>query len=184
MNTDALIETLAQDGLNPTRGLWRWPVPLLAALALALAALGLALGRPLAALPQIGAAPYAMKLAFALSVAALGALALQAAGKPGKPLTGRLAILAVPFAAVLALATMELAALEPVWPGRTWARCAASIALLTPLGFAAAVTLLHRLAPTRLRLAGALAGIVAGGLAASGYALWCPETTAVFLLAW
>ena len=184
MTTDDLIAALSREGAGAAAGRWRWPLALVAVLVLCLAALALALGPPLAALPQIGAAPYAMKLAFAASVAVAGALALRAAGSPGRPLAGRLLVLTVPFAAVLALAGMELAAAEPAWPGRTWAGCLAAIALLAPLGFAAGIGALRRLAPTRLRVSGALAGIVAGAVAASAYALWCPETTAVFLLAW
>ena len=39
-------------------------------------------------------------------------------------------------------------------------------------------------APTRLRLVGASAGLVAGGLAASVYALHCPEMAASFVGFW
>jgi len=184
MKTDELIEILSREGAARTSAGWYWPLPLAAGALLCLAALALTLGQPLAALPQIGAAPYAMKLAFAASVALAGILALRASGMPGRRLGGRLLVFAFPFAAVLALAGMETAATDPVWPGRTWAQCVTAIALLTPLGFAAAILALQRLAPTRLRLSGALAGVVAGAIAASAYALWCPETTAVFLLAW
>jgi len=184
MNTEDLIEALSRDGPGARRVGGRWAVLLVAALGLCLAALALAFGPPLTALPRIGAAPYAMKLAFAVSVAVVGALALRMAGLPGRRLATRLAVLALPFVAVLGLAAMELAATEPAWPGRTWFRCLSAIALLTPLGFAAGILALRRLAPTRLHVAGALAGVVAAAIAASGYALWCPETTAVFLLAW
>lgn len=184
MKTDELIEALSREGPGRVPGGWRWPLPLVAGLLLCLATVAVALGQPLAALPRIGAAPYAMKLAFAASVALVGMFALRTSGIPGRRLAGRLLVLTIPFAAVLALAAMEVAATDLVWPGRTWAQCVTAIALLTPLGFTAAILALRRLAPTRLRLSGGLAGIVAGAIAASAYALWCPEATAVFLLAW
>ena len=43
---------------------------------------------------------------------------------------------------------------------------------------------LRELAPTRLRLAGAAAGALAGGAGAAVYALHCPEFGAPFLAVW
>jgi hypothetical protein len=40
------------------------------------------------------------------------------------------------------------------------------------------------LAPVRLRLAGAAAGLTAGGLAAAIYSLHCPESAAPFVAIW
>ncbi|MCA1662608.1 MAG: DUF1109 domain-containing protein, partial [Novosphingobium sp.] len=70
------------------------------------------------------------------------------------------------------------------FPGATWLRCLTAIGLLAPPAFIAISLALRRLAPTRLRLSGFVAGIAAGGIAASAYALWCPETDALFLAAW
>ena len=39
------------------------------------------------------------------------------------------------------------------------------------------------MAPTRPAVAGLLAGLSSGGAAAAAYALYCPDTTASFLLA-
>lgn len=184
MRTEDLIDTLARQQPVAQRGSLRWTLPLAASLLASLAALALLLGQPLPALPQIGAAPYIMKLTFAVSVAIIGGLALKASGTPGRGLTVPLLILAIPFSAVVGLAGLEINALEVGLPGRTWLRCLTAIALLTPLGFAACTGSLRRLAPTRLRVSGALAGMVAASIAASAYAFWCPETTATFLLAW
>jgi hypothetical protein len=141
-------------------------------------------GTPLAALPRIGAAPYLMKMSFGAAVAVFGWMALRRAGTPGRPLAVPLALLAAPFAAVMALAMVELVVSDPAWPGGTWLRCLSTIASLTPTAFALAIVGARRRAPTRLRLAGGLAGVFAGAVAASLYALWCPETNAVFLLVW
>jgi hypothetical protein len=43
---------------------------------------------------------------------------------------------------------------------------------------------LRQLAPTRLRLAGAGAGLLAGALGATVYGLHCPETGAAFVATW
>ena len=48
----------------------------------------------------------------------------------------------------------------------------------------AALRALRELAPTRLRLAGAAAGALAGGAGAAVYALHCPEFGAPFLAVW
>jgi hypothetical protein len=40
------------------------------------------------------------------------------------------------------------------------------------------------MAPTRLRLAGAAAGLLAGGVAATVYGLHCQEMTAAFVVTW
>ena len=42
----------------------------------------------------------------------------------------------------------------------------------------------RRLAPTRLRAAGAAAGLSAGACAAAVYCLHCPEASAIFVLTW
>lgn len=183
--TDDLIARLAGEGAAPRGGIAReWALyPALAGLA-ALAILALILGPPLTALPGIGAAPYVIKTGFPFAVLVLAGLALNAAAHPARPWRWRAAWLALPFLAAGALAAMEIAATDPVFPGATWTRCLAAIALLTPLGFVAAMAVLRRLAPTALRAAGALAGIFAGALAATAYSLWCPEVTATFLFAW
>ena len=48
----------------------------------------------------------------------------------------------------------------------------------------AALGALREMAPTRLRLAGAAAGALAGGAGAAVYALHCPELGAPFVAVW
>lgn len=185
MNTDKLIETLATQGAAlPGTSRRTWPLPLLAAVALCLGGLTVAFGAPLRPLPDIGIAPYAMKLAFSLSVAVAAAFALKAAATPGRAVRRRLVALAIPFAALLALTGMEFAAGAARWPGGTWTQCVSAIAIGSVPTFIAALVVTRRFAPTRLRLSGTIAGLFAGAGAASAYALWCPETNAAFLLTW
>ena len=73
---------------------------------------------------------------------------------------------------------------EEAWLGSTWLTCIASIAGFSLPVLGGVVWAFRRLAPTRLRLAGLLAGITSGSTAALVYALYCPETTATFLASW
>ena len=43
---------------------------------------------------------------------------------------------------------------------------------------------LRRLAPTRLAMAGAAAGLLAGAVGATVYGLYCEETAAAFVVTW
>lgn len=66
--------------------------------------------------------------------------------------------------------------------GSMWLMCLLKIVLLSVPVFAGVLWAFRQLAPTRLRLAGLLAGLTAGSAAATIYALYCPETTATFLV--
>jgi hypothetical protein len=68
--------------------------------------------------------------------------------------------------------------------GISWTVCSANIALLSLPVFVALVWLMKGLAPTRLRLSGAAAGIAAGGVGALVYTVHCPELAAPFLALW
>ena len=57
------------------------------------------------------------------------------------------------------------------------------LALATPI-FVGLLWSFRRFAPTRLRAAGAAAGLVAGAWAAAIYGLHCPEASAMFVLTW
>ena len=65
--------------------------------------------------------------------------------------------------------------------GNTWKACPFNIAFISLPLFAATLWALKGLAPTRLALAGASAGLLAGALSSLVYALHCPESAAPFL---
>ncbi len=185
MKTDDLIDTLANgDALARSQRRPLWAVPLLAAIALCAAGLTFVLGAPLQPLAAIGPAPFVMKIAFSGAIAVSAALALKTAATPGRRMRTRLLAVAAPFAVLLVLSGMELAAGDAIWPGSTWLRCISAIALGSLPTFAAAIAVTRRFAPTNLRLSGALAGLFAAAGAATAYAFWCPETNAIFLLSW
>ena len=114
-------------------------------------------------------------------------VALITAGRPGLRLAPRFGLTLLPLAVLAIAAGTELASSAPAeWPallfGSTLLRCLTAITLASLPILAAMLWAYRILAPTRLRLAGFLAGLGAGAAAAVAYALYCPETTASFLV--
>jgi hypothetical protein len=68
--------------------------------------------------------------------------------------------------------------------GDQWLECLVSIPVIAVVPFAAVVWAVRRLAPTSLERAGALAGLVAGGVSAAGYALHCTDDSLPFIALW
>jgi hypothetical protein len=68
--------------------------------------------------------------------------------------------------------------------GRSANVCPFLIVMLSLPVYGGLLLALRRLAPTRLGLAGAAAGLAAGGWAAVIYCFHCPESTAPFIVIW
>ena len=68
--------------------------------------------------------------------------------------------------------------------GTTWRGCLVFIPLLSAGPLAAILVALRRGAPTRPALAGAVAGLLAGGIGSFVYAAHCPGDSPLFLGAW
>lgn len=125
-------------------------------------------------------------------VAALGMASLLAVSRLSRPGTrlGRVTVmLAVPVAAMWVLAAIVLSSAEPelragLVLGSTWAKCSSLIAMLSVPAFVASLWAMRGLAPTRLPLAGAVAGLLSGTVGALVYCLHCPELTAPFIGSW
>lgn len=129
------------------------------------------------------------KLAYcaALAGAAL-ALAVRMA-RPGSRAAGAASMLAVPLLVMWLLAAIALGGAagserNALVFGTTWRACAFSIAFLSLPLFAGLLWAMKGLAPTRLALAGAAAGVLSGAAAALVYSLHCPELGAPFLGLW
>jgi hypothetical protein len=86
--------------------------------------------------------------------------------------------------AVSRLATTPAAAWRPMIMGASAMLCPWRVLAAAAPTFVALIWALRGLAPTRPRLAGAAAGLAAGGVGAAAYALSCPETGAPFLAIW
>jgi hypothetical protein len=130
-----------------------------------------------------------VKLAFPASVAAGALYAAARLSRPGVPLGRVPAALAAPVLAMWLLAALVLATAaagerEELIFGGSWNDCPLFIALLSLPVFAAALWAMKGLAPTRLALSGAAAGLLAGSVGALIYALYCTEMAAPFLAIW
>jgi hypothetical protein len=129
-----------------------------------------------------------MKLAYTLAIAAVGLWIVERAGRPGASAAKPAALLAVPLVAIAALAALQLAAPGADTPrlilGESSQVCAVLVAMVALPTLAATFWALRQLAPTRLTLAGAGAGLFAGGAGAFVYAFHCPEMAAPFVAIW
>jgi hypothetical protein len=71
-----------------------------------------------------------------------------------------------------------------MWLGGSWKVCPWLVLTLSMPIFVGLLWSFRRLAPTRLRAAGAAAGLAAGAWAAMIYCIHCPEVSALFVLTW
>lgn len=191
MNTDQLIAALASgvEPVDPTALRRRLGIAALlgivAALPLMLALLGINPGLAQAAqLPM-----FWVKFAFVAGVALAGGWTVAGLSRPGAALQRPALALALPVLAmaVLALLVLVLARADQrlvLLLGSSWSACPWRIVVLSLPSFALLLWAVKGLAPTRLRLAGAGAGLLAGALGALVYLLHCPELAPPFLLVW
>lgn len=191
MQTDELIRLLATglDATPPAAARRR----LLRALALSLPLAGLAMALTLGvqeALGEVMMQPmFWVKLTLPAALLSTTGLALSRLARPGAALGRTPVYVALPLLAIWALALAVLLGATPaarpaLLYGETWQSCPWNIAGLSVPGFACALWALRGLAPTRLRLAGATAGLFAGALGAFVYAFHCPELAAPFIGTW
>lgn len=130
-----------------------------------------------------------IKLAVPAALAAGALLVLRRLLLPGRRVGAGWAGIAAPALAIWiagALVLMGAPAAErvPLLMGLTWRSCPFNIALLS-LPLCVTVTWAVRaMAPTRLRLAGAAAGLLAGATASIVYCLHCPEMGVPFWGLW
>lgn len=85
---------------------------------------------------------------------------------------------------VWAFAAMPAGGRQMAIVGKTMAGCLTTIPLLAVLPTATVLATLRRGAPVRPVLAGAVAGLAGGGLAAAVYALHCTEDSPLFYVTW
>jgi hypothetical protein len=130
-----------------------------------------------------------VKAAFAAGGALMALIAVSRLSRPGAKLASLPMAIAAPFIAIWILAALALINAAPgqratLVFGETWLFCPFGIALLSVPFFVAMLWAMKGLAPTRLRLAGAGAGLVSGTLGALVYTLHCPEVAAPFIAVW
>lgn len=189
MRTDRLVDMLARHaGPAPLHAVERritMAVALgaTASAAGAITALGLNSG-----LADMGAA-LAIKLAYVVALMLSAAWLADRLSRPGTPWCRAVwnvaaVLLTMTVLAVIVWAQAADAERLSLLLGRTLAFCPWRIAALSLPALATALWALRGLAPTRLRMAGFAAGLLAGSLGALGYALHCPELSPLFVLVW
>lgn len=191
MKTDDLIAALALDApAIPLRRIERdlvlWMIP---AGVLALCGVVFWLGlRPDLSAAVLGPTFWA-KAAYTLALGAGGFWLLDRLGRPGSSARQPLILLGAVLMVVAVLAVVELTMMPAgdrmaAMLGRSWRVCPRNILILSaaaaPFVFFAA----RRFAPTRPMVAGAAAGLLTAGLAATLYGLHCPEHSAAFVATW
>lgn len=130
-----------------------------------------------------------VKVAFTAALLAGALLAVLRLSCPGTRL-GRVPVaVAAPVLAMWLLGGVALLGATPeargeLILGSSAASCPFEIAFLSVPLFIAALWAMKGLAPTRLVLAGAAAGLLSGAGGALAYALYCPEMAAPFIAIW
>lgn len=130
-----------------------------------------------------------MKSGYTASLAAIALLAVAQLARPEPRRLQALWLLALPVLALAGIGATELSRAPrsdwlAMWLGRTWHTCPWLVLMLAGPIFVGLLWSFRRLAPTRLRAAGAAAGLAAGAVAATLYCLHCPEVSALFVLTW
>jgi len=143
--------------------------------------------RGLAHAAQTG--PFWMKLGYCVWLAIGGWLLADRAARPGAPTRTATWVLGAGIAAIASLAVIDLAftplsGWHAAWMGSSALFCPFAILITAVPVFVAVAVAIRGLAPTRLRVAGAAAGLLAGAVGAAVYGLWCRETAAVFVASW
>jgi hypothetical protein len=131
----------------------------------------------------------ALKLLFTLSLIGTGAALLIRLMRPGQDGRELLAVIFLPFlalglAGIVSLALGHSAAWGSMIFGTQWAVSLFCIPLFAVVPFAALIWALGNGAPTNLKRAGAIAGLVAGALGAAAYAFHCPDDSLPFIAIW
>ena len=190
MDTSELIRTLATDTRRPATPVstaWWWAAGL--AIALAAATFFAMLGpRPdIATAAETYRFLFKFLVAITLSVSAFSCA--RALSRPGENWRKVILSLAVAPALIAMAVVVELFAL----PSDTWSAtmagtngfvCLTYIMLIGLGPLAIFLRTLHYSAPTRPALAGAVAGLLAGGIAATFYAAQCTNDSPLFVATW
>ena len=191
MKTDDLITALASDvAPTPSNAVGRTlGLGLAVGAVVSTAVMVLWLGVRADLMHAMMTGPFWMKFAYALSVAALGFGLIDRLARPDGDggIFGPLIV--APLAVMTALAVYQLFGAPEdlrmkMMMGASYQVCARNIVILSTPIFIGLFWALRALAPTRLTLAGAVAGVVAGAAGTFIYAFHCNESAAPFVAIW
>jgi hypothetical protein len=130
-----------------------------------------------------------MKCTYTISLGVGTVYAVTRLARPTPGSLQRLWFMAIPVLLLAGIGIGELSTTPPaqwlaLWLGRSWMICPWLVLTLAVPIFVGLLWSFRELAPTRLRAAGAAAGLAAAAWAATIYCLHCPETSAIFVLTW
>ena len=190
MDTDRLIKTLAADNARraaPMQNVWAMAgfVSLIIATFVFFAAIG-----PRADISAAAATPrFLFKFVITLTLLATAFGALKALARPGASMRSALPVLLVAPVLLLVAAGAEMMAvpadqLRDRWIGDNSLVCMTFIPLIGVGPLAVFLFALRHGAPTKPSLAGAIAGLASGGLAATFYAAHCTDDSPLFVATW
>lgn len=138
---------------------------------------------------SLGSQDFIFKMFFNLSLASIGMIFISKVARPDFP--AKSTIFAITFSAfllfcggVFGLLTTPEYDWYSTWLGHTALECVISIPAMALVPFALIFIVLRRGAPAKPGVAGAIAGLAAGGLAGSFYSLHCPEDSPLFVITW
>lgn len=190
MDTERLIRTLAADGGRPAAPMGRaWPLTIMVSVVVAAIVFFMAIGPR----PDIGAAAetprFLFKFVATLALLATAFAALKALAMPGASMRSALPMLLLAPCLLLVAVGIEMMTvpadqLRDRWIGNNLVLCMTFIPLIGAGPLVAILLALRHGAPTRPSLAGAVAGLVAGGLAATFYAAHCTDDSPLFVATW
>lgn len=191
MNTDDLIARLSADVPRVRRHSlgWRLGWGLAGGMLISVIVVVFALGvRPDLSIAMHGFS-FWMKWGYTLSLSVVAIVVTAQLARPDSARLRWLWLLAIPVLLLACLGVLELLRTPPgqwlaMWLGKSWMVCPWLVLALAAPIFVGLLWSFRRLAPTRLRAAGAAAGLAAGAFAATVYCIHCPEVSAIFVLTW
>lgn len=133
--------------------------------------------------------PALLKVAVSVIILVPASIYLIRLTRPGGERRTSVALVALPFIAVMLLALLSLEfTTSSHWNGKIfgdeWLECLVSIPIIAIVPFCVLVWAVRQMAPTDLARTGALVGLVAGCLSAIGYAVHCADDSVPFFALW
>ena len=191
MTTDDLIARLTGE-LKPVSRLavlWRVVIGLGISLVVSSALMYFWLGMRPDMMTAAGTMMFWTKFTYTLILAVAGTWAVKRIAYPLGSIRVSLALMAATIVVMIVLAMAKLAMTPPdqhmaMMTGHTVAVCTRNIVLLSLPLLVGAFWVLRGLAPTRLTVAGAAAGLAAGAIASLVYSFHCDESAMPFIAVW
>lgn len=189
MKTEALINVLAADAARPVTGirplLW---AALAAGASGSLALFTLLLGPRADLATKLPDYDFLVKIVFTAGLAFTAARALDDVARPMRRARALRSLGFAPLLLCCAVIVQLLVSPSSTWftllVGRNAALCVTAIPLFSALPALFLMMALRRGAAAKPRLAGAVAGLAAGGFGASLYAIFCPVDNPLFVATW